>query len=327
MANLRLMTVKRTVGVKLEATANQYTNNETLAAANYCFPAYDIEYSPAIEDYVRQIAYGDASKAKSVPGKRTGTVSFTVDLQPHTTVTQAPMVFTLLRACGFAQTTYAATGVGLKCSSTIDRAPVTIEVVERQEGATPNQLVVRFFGAMGDVEIANESTGQPVKCKFTFTGAFAGVSTRAYASLISPTSFDTSPVPAVLAATIWLGGTTQFCSKWSIKTNNQVELFDDGSLAGGVSGARIANRDPIIELDPDMFVTSDVDWYTDQVNATTRALAITIGPSLHINAPAAQVIQSYTPADRQGHVSNAMRLRMTRSSGNDELEILQGATS
>lgn len=327
MSNLRLMTVKRTIGVKLEATANQYTNNETLAAANYCFPAYDIEYSSAIEDYVRQIAYGDASKAKSVPGKRTGTVSFTCDMQPHTSVDQAPMVFTLLRACGFTQTTYAATGVGLKCSSNTDRVPCTIEIVERQEGATPDQLVVRFFGAMGDVEIVNESTGQPIKCKFSFTGAFAGVSTREYASLIAPTSFDTSNVPAVLAATIWLGGTTQYCSKFSIKTNNQVELFDDGTMAGGVSGARIANRDPVIELDPDMFVTSDVDWYTDQIDSTTSALAITVGQSLHINAPAAQVIQSYTPADRQGHVSNSLRLRMTRSSGNDELEILQGATS
>ena len=79
MSNLRLMTVKRTLGLKKEATANQYTNNETLTAANYCFSAYDIEYSPNIEEYVRHIAYGDASKSKSVPGKRTGTVSFTID--------------------------------------------------------------------------------------------------------------------------------------------------------------------------------------------------------------------------------------------------------
>jgi hypothetical protein len=327
MSNLRLMTVKRTIGVKLESTANQYTNNETLAAENYCFPVYDIEYSPAIEDYVRKVAYGDASKSVGVPGKRTGTVSFTCDLQPHTVVSQAPMVFTLLRACGFAQTTYGATGVGLKCSSAADRVPCTIECVERQEGATPDQLVVRFFGCMGDVDISNESTGQPVKCKFTFTGAFAGVSTRTYASAITPASFDTASVPAVLAATIWYAGTTQFCSKFSIKTNNQVELFDDGSFAQGVSGARIADRDPMIELDPDMFVTSDKDWYTDHVNATTGALAITVGPSLHINAPKGQIVQSYTPADRQGHVSNNMRIRCTRNSGNDELEILQGATS
>lgn len=327
MANLRLMKVKRTIGVKLESSANAYTNNETLAAANYCFPAYDIEYSPAIEDYVRQIAYGDASHSAGVPGKRSGTVSFVVDMQPHATVTQAPMIFTLLRACAFAQTTYAGTGVGLKCSSLADRTPCTIEVIERQEGATPDQLVVRFFGAMGEVEIGSENVGQPVKCKFTFTGAFAGVSTRTYANLIAPTSFDTTPIPAVLAATVWLGATTMYCSKFNIKTQNQVELFDDGTLAGGVSGARISNRDPVLELDPDMFVTSDKDWYTPHINATTAALAITVGPSLHINAPAAQIIQSYTPEDRQGHVANAMRLRLTRSSGNDELEILQGATS
>jgi len=321
------MTVKRTIGVKLEATANQYTNNETLTADNYCFAAYDIEYSPAIEDYVRKIAYGDASKSRGVPGKRTGTVSFTCDLQPHgSSVTSAPMIFQLFRACGFVQSTYAA-GVGLKCSSLADRAPVTIEVVERQEGATPDQLVVRFFGCMGDVEIANESTGQPVKCKFTFTGALASITTRAYANMLAPTSFDTSNVPAVLAATIWLGSTTMYCSKFSVKTGNEVSLFDDGSMAGGVSGARISNRDPMIEIDPDMFVTTDKDWYTDHVNATTGALAITIGNNLHINAPAGQIVQSYTPADRQGHVSNAMRIRCTRSSGNDELEILQGVAS
>jgi hypothetical protein len=45
-------------------------------------------------------------------------------------------------------------------------------------------------------------------------------------------------------------------------------------------------------------------------------------------APAAQIVQSYKPGDREGHVVNNMRFELKgTSSGNNEFSLLQGARS
>jgi len=46
-----------------------------------------------------------------------------------------------------------------------------------------------------------------------------------------------------------------------------------------------------------------------------------------ISAPAVQYIKAYPPGDREGHVTNQKSLELKRSSGNDELKILQGSES
>jgi hypothetical protein len=325
MATLRLMEQKTTLGFKLESDANKYTNNETLAAADYCFSVYNVSWSPNLESYLRKLARGDYSKDKSVSGRRPGTVTFTVDAHSHTSIDQAPMYFTMLRACGMNQTTYAGTGVGLKTDATIDRSPATIEVVLRQEGTTPKQLVVRLYGCMGNATIQCDQIGQPVKINFTFTGAIGSISTRSYASIITPTSFDTNIPPAVLCATINLFGTTQYPGRFTINLNNSVENFDDASKCSGIDGARVVDRNPTLEFDPDMLVTDDDDLYTDQTTNATGALAVTIGDSLHFNAPAAQFIDTYKHGTRQGHYTNNVVLELKRSSGNDEFQFLQGS--
>lgn len=316
---LRLISSRRILGFKIETTP--YTG-ETLTASDYGYSVYDIDVSPSIESYGRKLARAEYSHDVSIAGRRTGEIKWKVDLYHLSSMTTPPRYFDMLRACGLSQT-IGAGGVSLT-TSTNGRVPATIEVAEPQEGATPDWLVWRFTGCMGTARLTCDSVGKPIRIEFTFRGAFAGVSTRAYASQIIPASFDTAIPPAVLAATINLFGTWLPLSKFTIDLGNDIELFDEASSSAGVSGARVTGRRVVAECDPDIYTTSVLDYYSPQIWNQTGELTITVG-AITISAPAAQIIDAYKPESRQGHSVHQMKLELQRSNGNDELTIKQGS--
>lgn len=322
---LRLMDVKKTMGFKIETTP--YTA-ETLTSAEYNQRIYDIKVTPDIESYARKLARGDYSRDTSVAGRRKCVVTCTVDLYPGATASTAPQYFAMIRACGYKQLAHGSTGISLTPNADYNRVPGTIEVAIPEEGATPRQAVIKMHGAMGKLKIESSQIGQPLKLLFEFTGVLTSITTRAFASIITPTAFDTAACPAVLAATFSLFGTWQFPSKFSIDGNEDVKLFDDISKAQGYEGSRVVDRNMTMECDPDMVVTDDKDYYTDQINNTTGALSVTIGgsPKIVLSAPAVQIAGGNVPEPREGHVANPLKLELKRgTSGNDEFEILQGS--
>lgn len=321
---LRLMDVTRTMGFKIETTP--YTA-ETLAATDYNQRVYDIKVSPDIESYARKLSRGDYSRDVSIAGRRKCVVTCSVDLHPGSAAATPPQYFAMVRACGWKQLTHGSTGVSLTPNADYNRVPATIEVVYKEEGTSPRQLVIKMRGAMGKVKLESPQIGQPVKASFEFTGVLDSISTRAYASLLTPTAFDTALPPAVLAATFSFFGTWQFPSKFSIDGGEDVQIFNDISKAAGYEGARVADRNAVGECDPDMVVTDDVNYLTSQVNNTTGALSVTIGgnPQIVISAPAAQIVDANKPEPREGHLANPIKIEFKRNLGNDELEILQGS--
>jgi len=323
---LRLMDATKVFGCKIETTP--YTV-ETLTSANYNQRVYDVKITPDIESYARKLARGDYSKDISISGRRKCTCSCSVDLYPGSTVATAPQYFTMIRACGWKQLAHGATGISLTPNAQYNRVPLTIEVAYLEEGSTPRQAVVKMKGAMGKLKIDSPQVGQPIKLLFEFTGSLVSVTTRPNATIVMPTAWDTALPPAVLAATFSLYGTWQFPSKFSIDSNETVDLFSDISQSSGYDGARISDRNMTCDCDPDMVVTDDLDLLTPQQNNTTGALSVTIGGSVpfYITAPAVQLEgPPYNPDVREGHLTNPLKLGLKRgSNGNDECEILQGS--
>jgi len=315
---------KRTLGFGLESDAHKFTNNETLNSANYIHGVYAIEYSKEIAMYMRALATGDWSKHLSMSGKMSGTVSFSVDFQEGATVSSAPSYFAMLRACAMSHNSNA-TGTWLITDSREDRNPATIEIVEREEGPTPRQKVVKLYGCMGNAKLVLDSIGNPVKVDFEFKGAIGSVGTRAYASIITPSSFDTTIPAAVLSATINLFSTIMYLSKFTIDLGNVLEPFTDPTNTGGIDGFHVVDRNPSMEMDPDMRIPSDIDLHANHTTETTGALSISIGSKFTLSAPVAQLVQTDNPTTREGHVADQIRLEFKRSSGNDEFEILHGS--
>jgi hypothetical protein len=77
----------RTLGAKIEGTP--YTA-ETLTGADYDFRAYNIKYSPDLEEIKRKYATGDFSSFTSVIGKQRCKISFDIDLAWSGTANVAP---------------------------------------------------------------------------------------------------------------------------------------------------------------------------------------------------------------------------------------------
>lgn len=322
---LRLMDNLKIFGFKIESTP--YTA-ETLAATDYNQRVYDIAGPPEIESYGRKLMRGDFSRDVSISGKRKGTITCSVDLYPGDTVDTAPQYFAMFRACGWSQHTWGATGISLVPNASYNRVPATIEYSIPEEGLTPRQIVFKYKGCMGKVTLESAQVGQPIKATFEFQGALVSVSTRSNANYVTPTAFDSAVPPAVLAATFSLFGTWQYPSKFTVDGGEDVQLFSDISQSSGYHGARIVDRNATGTCDPDMVVTDDLDLYTNHINNTTGQLSVTIGGGvpLILSAPAAQLVQSYQPEAREGHIANALNIEFKRSTtGNDELELLQGS--
>jgi len=317
---LRLISSKRIVGGKIESTP--YTA-ETLAVGDFDFGAYDISYNIEVEEYDRKLSRGDYSHDTGVSGKRLLVVSFKHDLARGATAATAPKYAKFLKACCMKELA-GASGIRWTTDSTQNRVPVTMEVREIQEGAAPKHLSLKGKGMMGTVRPVMSQVGAPVALEFELRGPLVSVSTIAAASAIMPTGFDTTRPAAVLSATVSMFATTHCIGSFTIDLGNQVEVFTCPSDPSGYEGARVVSRDATMETDPDMLVTDDINWYNSHINNTTGAVTITLSDGIVMFAPAAQLLQTYNPGDREGHVTDSIRMRLCRVLGNDEFYIQQG---
>jgi len=314
---------RRTIGVKLESTP--YTA-ETLTADNFNIQAYDINYTPEISNKSRKIARGDYSRDPSVTGKRSITITLSVDVYHSDANTTPPNYFLLLRACGMKQV-IGANGVTLTPDSDYTNVPVTMEVVEKDEGTSPSQLVYKAKGCMGNPTIVVENVGEPARINFEFKGSLVSVTDRAYGSILSPSGISTVIPDSVMSSGVTLFNETQCLNTYTINLNNVVELYTCPGQDGGYEGAHITNRSPTLELDPDMVLIATQGDYARWTGNTTGAFSSTIGSvgdEITISAPAAQYINAYQPGEREGHTVNNKTMELKRSSGNDELKIVHG---
>lgn len=317
------ITQKRTIGGRIEATP--YVR-ETLTSADYNFRAFNISYTPEIENVARKYASGDYSAFSSVIGKRSMTVSFSVHLAPgsYSDLTTVPEFGKFLRGCAFRQEILAG-GVRYVTHSDECGVPLTIEVAEEQCGATNNDLVIAVRGAMGNVNVVLDGVGQPVRLDFEFTGVLDGITDRLAASRIAPTGFPLTEPDAVLASSITAFSENQTIDTMSINVGNQVELYIDPTSPQGYRGAHVVNRDPTVSLDPYLELVASRGNFGRWTAGTTGSFQASIGSYFTLSAPAFQIVNGYAAGDRQGMSINSIEGILTRFAGDDEFRIVQGA--
>lgn len=318
------LTQKRTLGFKIEGTP--YTA-ETLTVHEYNLAAYNVGYDGDIPMKDRKLVRGDFSRDPSIAGKRTLKITFSVDLYHSGDPDVAPNYFACLRACGMKQTTHGTTGVSLITDADYANVPATIEVVEKDEGTTPVQTVIKGHGMMGNPKLGADNVGEPVRIDFEFTGVLDSITDRPWASILSPSGISTNLPEAVLNAGITLFGEAQKVNTFTIDLGNDVQNFTDPTKSEGFEGARVVDRNPTLELDPDMVLVATHGDYARWTGNTTGAFLCQLGSwtkRMTISAPAAQYTKTYAPGDREGHVTSGKTLELKRSSGNDEFEILHG---
>lgn len=311
----------------IEDTA--YTPDD-LVDADFDLEVEDISYSQEIKEFQRKVADGTLDSYNSVMGKQSGKISFMTPMNPGAAVNTEPKWSKYLRACGYKKTAHGVTGISWVPHTDCTHVPMTLEVVEIKEGASPKQLVTRLGGAMGNVTIGVGEVGEPIQLKFEFTGKLIGVVDRPFASLLTPTSVNTEQPPALMGATVTVGGVTQVFNNFEVNTGNSINLWTDPSKSEGIKGAYIGSRETVLTMDPILELLADDPVYTDWLAGNTGAVSIVMGstPELTLSAPAAQYSTVGMGArDEARTAEKTFRLHrdVSGETYNDSFEILQGA--
>ncbi len=207
----------------------------------------------------------------TVPGvvtSRLGKCSFRTEFQFGTGATIHAGLVPLFQACGLKQTS---TAIYNTHSSYAD-----------QEAATLSQYIDGFkkqiYGAMGTLTFEGE-VGRPVYCNFDFQGLWAQPSDTALPSFAPSTS-----APALLAsATLTFGGTTFYCSKFTLDLGNNVIMRPSATGTGGYLHALITNYNPTITLDPELELDATEPFYSDFMPDTVGSLSTSAAISLVIS--------------------------------------------
>ena len=317
---MSFITQRRMLGFKLESTPYSV---ETLADADFDLCAWEIAYDADIAMMARKCAKGNFGKEVSISGKRKVTISFVLDLQEGADIATAPTSFKCFQACGMSLTTNATLGVHVDLDSDYSNVPATIEVVEKDEGTTADGVVVRGRGMMGNARLAINSIGEPTKAEFEFQGALDAIEKRLYAAMPEPTGFDTAVPDAVMGVTLSAFGDALTLDKVTIDLGNDVQTYTDPSQVGGVSGAHVVDRNPTVEVDPDLVNIDVQDWFGRWTGNTEGALLMEVGDNTQVSSSSLQVNKAYAPADREGHVTNTISYVIL----DDDLRILQGAAA
>jgi hypothetical protein len=194
-------------------------------------------------------------------------------------------------------------GVWLKPDADYSNVPGTFEFVERDEGTSPSQLIIKAHGCMGNAKLVCDEVGKPMRIDFDFKGVLTSITDRAYASILTPTGWDTPQPEAILGATTTIFAENMKFGKVAFDLGNDVQGWTDPSKAQGLEGYRIADRNPSLEIDPDMYLVATSGMEARQRLNTTGALALYAGNHILISAPAAQIVDSYKPGEREGHVT------------------------
>jgi hypothetical protein len=298
---------------------------ETLTASDFNFRARDVSYSPEVEMAARKYATGDFDAFKSISGKRSLTVEFTMDLAgAGGTGSSVPEWNDILVSCGLA------TAIGVSTASWETNAdwsnrPATVWVQELSDDGN-SSLQIRGKGMMGAPSLSLSVGGVP-QLSVSYTGCFVA------ATAVSPIAFSSSNVDstdpdAALEATVTLGGTAQPINEVSLDLGNNITLYEDISESTGYKGAYKTGHEPSVSLDPYLVSPSTQDHFAAWTGNTTAALNVKVGTGatqLRFEVPSMQRSSAYDGSDRDGFVGNAIEGIMTRSDSNGYVfRILQG---
>jgi hypothetical protein len=311
---------------------------ETLVDADFKVAVENLTYSNEIKMFRRKILDGFLDQSPMVPGKQSGKVGFMIPLTPGATVATQPKWSHFLESCGFKVMGWDG-GVEVAVGSAVEgiswvlhaekvQIPCTIETAELSVGASPKQLITKLRGCMGNVQFMIGEVGEPIQMVFDFSGALVSIADQVYASKLDPTSLSTVLPPAVLAACVTVGGVNQICDKFEINPNASVVPYTDPNKAEGIRGFYIGSWDPSMTVDPNMELLADDPVYPEWLAGTPGAVSIIMNstPNLTLSAPVAQY-ETVTVDEREESSIAGKTFRLLKSSGNDSIELLQGAKS
>lgn len=309
MAPLR--TQRAVLAAKVEAVEG---TAETLAAANGIL-ALSAQFQRNQDLIARNPLRPTLSQMASIPGRKTGTISSTVEGKGSGTAGTAPEWGPLLRSCGFSETISPGVSVTYVPVSTGD---VSVTTALYMDGIRHLLAGCRSTFTMGG------AVGELLMFNFNTMGVEESTTDVA---IISPTYQTT--VPRVLKGlTFTLHGSTSptvICSAMSIDFGVNLSPRGDFSKTSGYASVFMGDRLPVCNFLVEKPLVATKDWYGLLDAGTESTISVVLGTVagniMTITSPKFQ-ITNLTEQDDGGKAMLSIDGKLNLSSGDDELSIV-----
>ena len=259
-------------------------------------------------------ATGTIGKLVSVPGARSGKLTFSVELAGGGSGPVAPPYVQIFTACGmqYNSTSHTLTPVS------DPNAMKTFTVATYQSGTT-NALEKALVGCMGTFTLEGDY-GKPLMFKFTMSGVWVPPTDIAY-----PTNpaFPILP-PRFASSGFSIGAYAPKISKFTFDMGNTVKVIEDVTTASAYAYAIVTERAPKGTIDP--MATNVATWDPNgiMIAPTTGAMNLSVGSTTGntctLLAPALQIADTQE-ADRQNLTTNDIKFNFAPVTGDDEFSI------
>jgi hypothetical protein len=293
------------LAAKVEATPG---TAESLTNAEAAYNIMNAEINANIDVSTRPIQ-GSFRKLPGVPGMRTATCTFSIELIGDGSGGVPTWATVFLAGCGIVNTTGTLTPR--------NEAPGT-NVKTLTIGLYENGRRKLMRGAVGNV-VFEYVPGQAVMMNFTFTGVWAGVTDTA---ILAPTYPTLAPIRAASGAAT-INSVVQTFASCSFDVGNVVAIRPSVANVEGATYGIITDRTPTITIDPEATVATGNDIFADWIAGTTRAFSLGIedaSDEVTLAAPAVQR-QTISNGDREGLRLDQQTLLCCRDGSNAEFSL------
>jgi hypothetical protein len=304
-----MLEAKTQLAIKLE---DEEGTAETLAAADAILHANG-KFTPDTPMYQRPMRSSSLSPFSSVPGARSATIEFDIELKGSGAAGTAPEWAAALLGCGFAE--------DVSAEVSVTYTPASASIGSYTLALYEDGMIHKIWGARGTVKLVLKN-GEPGMLSFSFTGADFSVTDGA---MLSEVSYDAAKPPAFLAAQFTIDSYAALLSSLEIDMANSVALRPDANQDSGYMSAVITSRVPVMTFDPEKVLVATYDFYGEIRDGTEGALSTVVGSTAGnictITAPKVQYTK-IDEADRDGIRSLGIDCQLNRDSGDDELSLV-----
>jgi len=326
MATLTVPRMRRmVVAMKVEGTYGTDVFAGTYTAADI-IPCFNISPAITLEEIENLALSGDIGRLPSGIGRELAGVTFEAFVRGAGAAYSAsvkPEVDRALQACGL---TSAFTGTSgseiVTCGPTATPSSYTIYIVQ-ENGST-----LKMAGCFGDVDFTMRAGGI-ITARFAFQGMLVG---EADVSFVAGTIAGTPAYPTVKSAAFQID-TDNYAPRIAtigFRMGNVLQAVPSVNAASGVAGFFIADRRPLLTIDPEAASIATHDWFSDHKAGTLMDASFLIGSvqynklQFKFNASLAaglQIVQR-SWGSRDGLTAFPTTLLATINAGSDDFSLV-----
>ena len=326
MANLTVPRSRRmVVAMKVESVYGTDAFGGSYLAANIV-PCFNISPAITLEEIENLALSGDIGRLPSGIGRELAGVTFEMFIRGAGAAYSAsvkPEADSALQACGLSSAFSGGAGAEIVTVDPVATpSSYTIYVVQ-ENGST-----LKMAGCFGDVDYTMRGGGI-VTARFSFQGMLLGESDVAF---VAGTIAGTPAYPTVKSAAFQIDSDNYAPRIGTIgfRMGNVLQAVPSVNAVGGVAGFFIADRRPLLTIDPEANSIATHDWFTDHKAGTLMDASFTVGSvqynklDFNFNASLAaglQIVQR-SWGSRDGLTSFPTTLLATISAGQDDFSLV-----